>query len=40
MGASNMAFGEDLHSIFFTSGATIYRLRTIAAGEKPLYYRP
>jgi gluconolactonase len=40
MGASNMAFGEDLHSIFFTSGATIYRLHTIAAGEKPLYYRP
>jgi gluconolactonase len=40
VGASNLAFGEDLHSVFFTSGSTIYRLHSIVAGEKPLYYRP
>lgn len=39
-GSSNIAFGEDLHSIFFTSGSTIYRLHTVVAGEKPMYYRP
>jgi gluconolactonase len=39
-GASNMAWGEDLHSLFVTSGPSVYRLRTIVAGEKPMYYRP
>jgi gluconolactonase len=36
---SNVAFGEDLHSVFFASGSTIYRLHTLVAGEKPMYYR-
>ena len=36
---SNVAFGEDLHSVFFASGSTIFRLHTLVAGEKPMYYR-
>jgi len=37
--ASNLAFGEDLHSVFFASGSTIFRLHTLVAGERPMYYR-
>jgi sugar lactone lactonase YvrE len=36
---TNRAFGDDLHSVFFTSGPNIYRLHTIVAGLKPMYYR-
>ena len=39
-GASNMAWGEDLHSLFVTSNGAIHRLRTRVEGEKPMYYRP
>ena len=35
--STNLAFGEDGHSVFFTSGATIYRLRSVVKGETPLY---
>jgi len=39
--ASNLAFGEpDLGSVFFTTRGTIYRLRSLVPGEKPLYFRP
>jgi gluconolactonase len=37
--ASNIAFGEDLHSVYFAAGSTIFRLRTLVAGGKPMYYR-
>lgn len=38
-GSTNLAFGDDLHSVFFTSGQTIYRLHSLVAGLKPLYFR-
>jgi gluconolactonase len=39
LGSSNMAWGEDLHSLFVTSNGAVYRVRTIVAGETPMYYR-
>lgn len=40
-GPSNVAFGgSDYKSVFFMSGATVYRLQLRAAGLKPIYARP
>ncbi len=38
--SSNLAFGEDFRSVFFASGPTIYRMRTVVRGQVPLYYKP
>lgn len=37
--ATNIAFGDDLYSVFFTSGSTIYRIRALVKGEEPLNYQ-
>ena len=40
LGVSNMAWGEDLHSLFAVgTGGGVYRIRTIVAGQEPMYYR-
>ena len=37
---TNFAWGEDLHSFFAVGTPAVYRIRTLVAGEKPMYYRP
>jgi gluconolactonase len=36
--ATNIAFGDDFHSVFFTSGPTIYRIRSLVKGQIPKYF--
>jgi gluconolactonase len=36
---SNMAWGEDLHSLFAVGANSVFRIRTKVAGQKPMYYR-
>ena len=39
--SSNLAFGgADYKDVYFTSGATLYRMHTITPGQKPLYAKP
>jgi gluconolactonase len=38
--AANLAWGEDLHSLYAVGNGAVYRIRTIVEGEKPMYYRP
>jgi gluconolactonase len=40
-GISNLVFGgPDLKTVFFTSGASIYRLRALVKGQVPKYFIP
>jgi gluconolactonase len=36
--STNIAFGDDFYSVFFTSGSTIYRIRSLVKGQIPKYF--